>query len=286
MSGRNDKISFTRLSDHFNTAARAGVSYAAYLGLQIQAGVPADDMLQNLAIIATIFSALRFRYVREIPLLLTNFVAIPLMARERSAAPESVQSITDEFARKAGYDYKIKTFIYKKGITNNAFSAGDRFYIGKDLTDSLNREELRFVLGHELAHSRTQDMSLHYLFWPPLVHGFFALANGIMMVLGGQGGFLPAVLGYAYFKCQDALSGTHSQKLELRADRNALRLAENPAAARSALQKLYEMNAGATGRSTASKNWFSSHPSLKERLENIDREYALMTAPPAGEPIP
>lgn len=283
------KLSFTRLSDHFNVAARAGLAYGVQTAIFLSQTPPvtARELLTNFALIACIFTALRFRYVREIPMWLSTLVVIPLIARKRSAAPESIQSITDEFTKKAGYNYQIKTYIYEKGISKNAFTVGDRVYVGKALADSLSHDELRFALGHELAHSRTQDLSLQYLLWPPFINSLIGAIGGVSALLAGEAGLATAAIGYGYFKLQDALWSTNSQKLEFRADRNALQLTGDVEAAKSALKKLHVMR-GVDPEAEMAKNprssWFSSHPCLKERLDNLEKEHALMTAGPKPAP--
>lgn len=274
------KLSFTRVSDHFNTAAKAGLSLSAdALVMAMAAGVtPAYGVM------AAMFLMLRTRYLREIPQALGRLLFIPFIARKKSPAPEAIQSITDEFAKAAGYKQKIKTYVYDKGMTENAFCTGDRIYVGKTLVDRLNREELRFVMAHELSHARTHDISEGYLFLPPLV-GSIALmiASGAAFVAAPGVASVGAVaLFFAYYKAQNIVRKSHSRQIEFRADRNALMLTGNLEAAKSSLSKIHMVNGKieASGKKRHDKSsWFDSHPSLAERHANLEKEHAALTKP-------
>lgn len=260
-------LRFSGWRDHFNTAALAVASYMpdALLTLQHAAN---DEMLGTYKVPMAIFLMLRFRWLREVPMFLSNLIFMPLIMRGRRPAPQHIQSITDEFCRKAGYKGSIKAYVYDRGVTKNAFSSGDRIYIGQGLIDRLTEKELEFVIGHEVAHSKTKDISERYVFWPPYIHAVNLAITSLSTDLATQAATMAFYL--AYYVYQRGIRNAHSRQGERRADGNSVRMTNDPWSAASALIKIdtdgfYRKNPGFL----KSVFWGKTHPPLPERLKNI-----------------
>ena len=137
----------------------------------------------------------------------------------------------------------------------NAFALPGGFvFITKALLDLCERDrnEIAFFLGHEIGH---------------IVHGHAreqlttsTILNAVTARLSGVGRMLREVLGKGY-----------SRSLELEADAEAVRLASaagfDSGASIRALQRLMKISSDDTGLA----EYFSSHPALSERIQELER---------------
>ncbi len=137
----------------------------------------------------------------------------------------------------------------------NAFALPGGFvFMTKALLDLCERDsdEVAFFLGHEIGH---------------IVHGHAreqmttsTILNAVTARLSGVGRMLREVLGKGY-----------SRSLELEADKEAVRLAAaagfDSGASVRALQRLAKVSPDHAGLA----EYFSSHPSLSERIQELEK---------------
>lgn len=271
-SEKPQKMRFTTLRDHFNTAGMAGAAYVPYL-YDMQSRIKADDVLTNLALIGGIFLSLRVKYVREIPMLLSRLL-LPLIVRGKAPAPPRIEKIVSELAQSAGMKKPPTPYLYNKGITKNAMAFGGDIFVGKKLADQLDDNELKFILAHELSHIKAHDMSDRYLLWPPFITAFMAcyqaaadtLVNAFTQGKGGTSAalFVAANLGYLLY--QGGIFKFHSRYVERRADKNALLLTGDIVPAITGLEKIgVDINETPSPR----ERFFSTHPRDKDRIDHL-----------------
>jgi Zn-dependent protease with chaperone function len=238
MNNNNDKQgpkSYRSLSDTFKVAASATAAYVPYVAL-LSYAAGTQQTVENLAIISGIFLALRTPYIREVPVALTKLLMKALM-RGQKDAPERITGILEDLSKKA--DIKTPSArTYSKGMTNNAAALTNQIYVGEELMDKMDDDELRFVLAHELSHIKTKDVSEIYLHWPPFVNSFLVLANTLTMAISGAAPIAVPLMGYLYFKAQSSLQKFSTRTIEYRADRNAIQLTGDLPAAITGLSKI------------------------------------------------
>lgn len=289
-------MTFNTLRENFQHAALAGAVYLPYAA-KYGATFGAQDLLQQMAIIGGIFMALRIPIARQVPMFLTRALVVPLLMRGRRKDPE-LQAMVDEMLEKTGSGKTVTVKTYERGITNNAAAIGGEILVGRTLLDTMDREELKFVLGHELAHIESQDMSERYLFWPPFVDaittGFAVAATALQVMTQGvsnmtdlaiMGGLIGA--SAAYYGMASGIRRYHSRLGEYRADANSLRLNGNFDAASSALGKLYR-NSGQSlsSKPTRWETFRASHPLGTDRLDGLRRTQEAIDAERAAQPAP
>lgn len=276
---RSGGMKFASLRETFRNAALAGVvltPYGALHGLTFGR----ESLVEQGALIGGIFLALRVPYLREVPLFLTRAVLVPLLLRSRKDAPEDMKQMVTDMQAKTGSGKHVNIYTYDRGMTNNAVALGGDIYIGKKLVDTMDKDELKFVVGHELAHIEAQDMSERYLFWPPFVDsiltGFITLSMFYETALSGRsaqdvamaGGMV--TLAAAYYMAASGVRNYHSRLTEYRADANAIRMTENVPAALGALEQLSRNGGGNTHREPTKWETFkASHPIGEDRRRAI-----------------
>ena len=207
--------------------------------------------------------------------------------------------IVKELATRAGIPLP-RTYIIPTNAMN-AFATGRNpshaaVAVTEGMLNSLSREELKGVLGHELAHVRNRDILISTVV-ATIAGAIMMLANMARWgaIFGGYGGrgdgednrggglailFLAILAPIAALLIQMAISRSR----EYAADKGGSLLTGNPLGLASALEKLQQaamirpMDAGQTtahlfivnplsGRSFAAI--FSTHPPIEERIKRL-----------------
>ena len=144
--------------------------------------------------------------------------------------------------------------LVRAGVSNAYALPGGFVFITEPLLDlcAQDRDELAFLLGHEMAHvlrghAKSQMTASAFL-------------NAVTAQLAGAGLMLRQLLNKGY-----------SRELELEADAEGARLAAaagfDPRAAARALQRLARVSGGDAGL----MEYFSSHPAIAERVQKLER---------------
>ena len=216
---------------------------------------------------------------------------------EETENPE-IHSMVEELAAEAGIP---KPGVYRTGMSvPNAFATGRNpekgvVCVTDGLIKSLNQEEIRGVIAHELAHIKNRDTLIN---------------SGVATVAGAIGMLAELAFWGAMFGGRDedgemisalalmilvpliatVIRMAVSRTMEFRADSEAVKISKDREGLSSALEKINEQSrkkpVGHTSRvQEAGANlfienpfsgdkitkWFSTHPPLQERLENIEK---------------
>jgi heat shock protein HtpX len=218
-------------------------------------------------------------------------------AREVSAADEpQLHNVVEEMAIAAGI-IKPGLFVIETGALN-AFATGmspARSAIGvtRGLLDSLNREELQGVIGHEMGHIVNWD--IRYATAVGVIVGLIALvSDGALRTLyfsgnsrnSGKGGsgmafIMLALIAFAAlaplfaFLVQMAVS----RQREFLADATSVRLTRHPEGLIAALEKLASSAQPFKGANRATQHMFIVNP-----FRNFTEEASRLSAthPPLG----
>lgn len=273
---------FRKLSDVYNVAATNAAAYVPYLG--IMAATRPEELPTLLTIIPCVFLALRVPYIREAPIALSR-IFMKVMIRGKEPADDKTKNMVAKLAEKA--DMKPpKVISYSKGATDNAAAATNQIYVGKGLTNSLNDQELEYVLAHELSHIKTKDISEMYLSWPPLANSFFtmaAMATAAVQAPSLTTGLL-ALGSLAYIKYQGLLLKNAARTIEYRADRNALQLTGNLNAAVSAQLKIAGMEE-IFKKPTRKETINSTHPLGQKRIIGLCEAFNEQSGADKNSPL-
>jgi len=171
-------------------------------------------------------------------------------------APELHNMVT-ELAETAGIP-KPKVGISQLNIPN-AFAYGrtrrdGRICVTQGILNLLNRDELRAVLGHEMAHIKHRDMAIITLISAiPMIMYWIAFSTMLGGAFGGrrQGGSYAALIGFGAFLLYfitNLLVLYGSRIREYYADLGSVRLGNEPHQLATALYKLVYGNARFRGK--------------------------------------
>ncbi len=213
-----------------------------------------------------------------------------------NTAPE-LYSVVQELAHSAGLPMP-KIYLIEDE-TPNAFATGRNpehaaVAATTGIINTLSREELAGVLGHELAHVKHRDILIGTI--AATIVGtitYIAQMAGWAMMFGGRGGsndddnglaslFLIILAPIAATLLQLAVSRSR----EFSADADGARISHNPLALASALKKISAVNqlkpVNNAGPATAHmfivnplkgsgiKKLFSTHPPIEERIKRLE----------------
>lgn len=201
-----------------------------------------------------------------------------------------------ELAEKAGIP---KPKLYRNSMeVPNAFATGRNpekgvVCVTEGLLNQLEKEEVEGVIAHELAHIKNRDTLINAVV--ATVAGAVAmvaeLAFWSSLFAGDDGGEMISAMAFMIVTpiIATIIRMAVSRTMEFRADSEAVRIHGNREGISSALEKISASNKGYRSRKHVSKvqesgsnlfienpfsadkmtKYFSTHPPLKERLENI-----------------
>lgn len=202
---------------------------------------------------------------------------------------ELERSILD-LAERAGIEgsrvFEVEKSVDTKAV--NAYVTGffdtKRIVLWDTIIAKLDRDELLFVMGHEMGHYVLRHILQLIVFSSIVIMvGLFAVhvtAQKLIARYGGRWGFselsdvasLPLIVllfGIATFFLTPALL-TVTRHNEREADRFGLEITRNNRAAATAFVKLQRENLGVPRPGTLYKIWRSSHPPIGERIDFIN----------------
>ncbi|MBI5775230.1 MAG: M48 family metalloprotease [Verrucomicrobia bacterium] len=197
----------------------------------------------------------------------------------------------------------------------NAFAAGHTtgdaaVAVTRGCLQSLNRDELQGVIGHEFSHILNGDMRLN-LRLMGIIFGILCLTviGRILLRTRGRKNPLPVLglvliaVGWVGVFFGRLIQAAVSRQREFLADASAVQFTRNPAGLSGALQKIGHAGSRlasehaqeashmffSSGLGTAFLNAFATHPPLEERIRAIepawDGKFKAIESP-AAEPLP
>ncbi len=161
----------------------------------------------------------------------------------------------------------------------NAFVTGvartHRIVLGDTLVDAFPDDEIEFIVAHELGHYVARDVWRLTAFGEVIASVLFFVSNALS---GPRSGMRdrPIVLARLYAAMLLAtqtlrpLLFAFTRSREAAADRFAVEATKNPVAGASAFRRLREQNLIEDEVPRWYELFFSSHPSLKSRIERLE----------------
>ena len=214
-------------------------------------------------------------------------------------------NVVEEMALAAGVSVP-SVFVLDNERGMNAFAAGfstkdAAVAVTRGLLETLNRDELQAVIGHEFSHILNGDMRLNIRLIGVL-HGIFALAilGSLIMRLAvqsrssgkkdGGGKFIIILLGLVFWLVGQVgfffgrlLQSSISRQREFLADASAVQFTRNPDGLASALKmigarnsKLLAPNVSAVSHmlfASGLNSMFATHPPLLTRIRKIEPSF-------------
>ncbi len=182
--------------------------------------------------------------------------------KPRTEAPQRLQNIYYRFSQKTGLTANFD--MVTGGTLMNAYAIPQegRISIGDRLYRHLNREEIEFILGHEMRHLGHPDRhAARHAFHAPFVQGLMTLVSPLSIgvtSLSAAFGVMGCMV--AATAAQFLVSRKLDRMIEYDCDRAAVEMTGNPEAAIRALVKLPQRD-----------RWtiFSTHPSIHDRTQRI-----------------
>ena len=216
-------------------------------------------------------------------------------------------NVVEEMAIAAGTRVP-KVFVMDKESGINAFAAGYDISntvvaVTRGTLETLNRDELQGVIGHEFSHILNGDMALNIRMMGVLAGiVFISSIGGFMMRLMSEGGDNKAVFalflvglslfvtGYVGLFFARLIKSSVSRQREFLADASSVQFTRNPDGIAGALDQIRAAPAGAliAGRyaeeishmffGQAIRVWFGglfdTHPPLEERIRRVNPRFA------------
>ncbi|MFH1772467.1 MAG: M48 family metalloprotease [Candidatus Omnitrophota bacterium] len=201
------------------------------------------------------------RMGRNISNMVENEFNISLNPGDIKRITESGQRIAEVCDRQEiSYYFYVIEADSKRENEFNAFSLpGGYVYIGKDLFDLLNDNELSFVLAHEVAHI----VSRHHIKKLQAAIGYNLLLAASSATVSGRESSQGLSLALA------TIMSAYSRQDEFTADELAAKymvsIGEEPTAGISVLEKLYKENK----KKIRPLSYFRTHPYTAERIRHI-----------------
>ncbi|MCB0882914.1 MAG: M48 family metalloprotease, partial [Thermoleophilia bacterium] len=214
---------------------------------------------------------------------ITPLVVEPLFQRTRPLGDSALARQITDIARAEGVD--VRTVLVNDASTRtnaaNAYVSGygssRRIVVYDTLLRDFPRDQVRVVVAHEVAH-----VAERHVVWGTAL----GAAGTVALVLVGFG-----VAGRGGTECRDALrvvsrlaaavavAGTLStpaanlvsRAMEREADRAALEVTHDPAAAEALFRGFVHTSLSAPSPPTAVHLWFGTHPSIAERVGTARR---------------
>lgn len=151
-----------------------------------------------------------------------------------------------------------------KGRLTNAFGSRDSIGLTDNLGKYLTREQIRFVIAHELSHVKLRHARKQFFFVIG-IYSFLALA---LFILGPFLRQFPPLYSFVIVLFPLLFGDWFSRKLEYEADRQAFHVIQDPETAIRALARLLKSNDLPPQRGSLSQI-FMSHPFFLQRARAI-----------------
>ena len=225
-----------------------------------------------------------------------------MVTREtQDLAERRLLNVIDEMSIAAGIPAPV-AFVLDEEPSLNAFAAGLSTRdcvvgVTRGLLETMNRDELQGVIGHEISHIVNGDSRLN-LKLIGVLFGIYAITivgRGLMRVRGKNsggvvlGGVLLCAIGFIGLLFGRIIQAAISREREYLADAGAVQFTRHPPGLASALNKLKTFSsqiqhpeaAAAShlffGASSGFNALFATHPPLSERIQRIGSEFVSLS---------
>lgn len=248
------------------------------------------------ALVATLFG-IAVRHAPKTWPALATVGALPLLVLANVVVPLYVLPLFNAFEPVTGsLEDRLRALAARYGVGNaeilrmdmsrqtrkaNAFVTGvgrtHRIVLGDTLIDAFEEREIEFVVAHELGHYVTKDTWRMIALGGLLAATLFTFANAVTpneerSELRKQPLLLVRLYATMLLATQTLrpLLFAFSRSREWAADRFALNATRDPASGVTAFRRLRDQNLADADPPLWYELFFSSHPSLKRRIEALD----------------
>ncbi len=248
------------------------------------------------ALIATLFGVAIRRAPTRWPLM-ASLGAFPLFVLGNVVVPLYVLPLFNAFEPLTGeLEQRLRALAARFGVGDadilrmdmsrqtrkaNAFVTGigrtHRIVLGDTLIDGFEPDEIEFVVAHELGHYVKRDTWRAIAIGELLVTGLFAIAYALTPAakadeLRDRPLLVARLYATMLFASQAfrPLLFAFSRSREWAADRFALEATRDPAAGAAAFRRLRDRNLADADPPSWYELFFSSHPSLRRRIDALD----------------
>lgn len=225
----------------------------------------------------------------------------PVAANTTDPGERKLLNVVEEMAIASGTPMPLVYVLPNEG-TINAFAAGHStgdmaVAVTRGALQSLNRDELQGVIGHEFSHILNGDMKLN-LRLMGVVFGILCIAmiGRVLMRVRSSGkkgnplpllGLLLFIIGYIGVFFGKLIKSAVSRQREFLADAASVQFTRNPSGLANALKKVgsrgstvSDPNAEeashfffANGLGDLGFDWMATHPPLEERIRELDPQW-------------
>lgn len=225
----------------------------------------------------------------------------PIRANTTDPNERKLLNVVEEMAIASGTPMPL-TYVLPQEGTINAFAAGHStndmvVCVTRGALESLTRDELQGVIGHEFSHILNGDMKLN-LRLMGIIFGILciALIGRELMRVRSSGkksnpipllGLLLFAIGYIGVFFGKLIKSAVSRQREFLADAASVQFTRNPSGLANALKKvgsrssyISDPNAEdashlffANGLNDLAFDWMSTHPPLEERIRELDPQW-------------
>jgi Zn-dependent protease with chaperone function len=219
----------------------------------------------------------------------------PLLIFANVIAPTFIMPLFNKYVPLDGpLETKIRTLAARYGVGGatilrfdmsrqtkkaNAFVTGvfgtERIALADTLLDAFAEDETLFVVAHELGHYVRKDPWYSVALGTALLAASLLTSTGIVHRTTGRTEGAGMMLRLAFYMALAQyvampLANAFSRAIERRADRFAIGATSDPASGARAFRRLREQNLAEDEGPKWSELIFSSHPSLKSRIEALE----------------
>jgi STE24 endopeptidase len=249
------------------------------------------------ALLATAFGAVLRKFPRSwpalasagvFPLLLIGNIVVPIYVMPLFNTYEPLRGPLEERLRRLAARYGVgdaeilRVNMSKQTKKANAFVTGigntHRIVVGDTLTEHFPEDEIEFVVAHEIGHYVSKDT------WRMIAVGqvcatlllfaaYYTVAPAQRAVPSDDARHIARIQFWATLFSQamrPALSA-FARSREWAADRFAVDALHAPATGASAFRRLRDQNLAQDEQPAWFEFWFSTHPSLKQRIAALER---------------
>jgi Zn-dependent protease with chaperone function len=157
-----------------------------------------------------------------------------------------------------------------KGRLTNAFGTGDSIGLTDNLGKYLTRDQIKFVIAHELAHVRLK----HGRMYLTLILGLYSSLAAILFLAGPVTQQARTIIIFAIILLPTIVTSWFSRRMEYAADRTAIQFTQDPENGIRALARLHKSEELPAPRNSLSE-LFASHPSVDQRAFAIANDGEL-----------
>jgi Zn-dependent protease with chaperone function len=148
-----------------------------------------------------------------------------------------------------------------KGRLTNAFGTGNSIGLTDNLGKYLTRDQIKFVIAHELAHVKLKHGRMYLI----LILGVYSSLAPILFLAAPVTQQARTIIIAAIILLPTILSSWFSRRMEYAADRTAIQFTQDPENAIRALARLHNSKELPAPRDSFGE-LFASHPSFDQRV--------------------